>query len=155
VLLGKLVAVVVGVVLATGLSSAPANAVPTTTLFENQAPGGWCLDYRADYGPYVFGCNNGDYQRWHWDDDVEVTALRQVATRLCLTLRNDQLTMKPCAAADTAATWFITNWSSSSGALIQNYVSRKCLARNSQNLVTTAPCTGGPSQRWSRWDAWT
>ncbi|MFI6730531.1 RICIN domain-containing protein [Streptomyces sp. R-74717] len=134
--------------LAVGLSNTPASAVPRSSVFVNQAQPVKCLDFRADYGPYTFGCNYGDYQTWYWNDDYEYTALRQKATGLCLTLRNGQLTMKPCAAADQAAFWNVTN--SPSGALIKNAVSHKCLARTAtvNDLVSTATCTGGSSQRW-------
>ncbi|WP_273634089.1 RICIN domain-containing protein [Streptomyces muensis] len=150
--LRKLAAVGAVVGLAVGLSSTPASAIPQRTSFENQAPEGSCLDFRADYGPYVFGCNGTTYQQWYWDDDYEVTALRQRATGLCLTLRNGQLTMKNCLADDAAAMWFIDTSSHSAGATITNYVSRKCLARTANNLVTTATCTGGNSQRWVWWN---
>ncbi|MEU8991915.1 RICIN domain-containing protein [Streptomyces sp. NPDC048558] len=145
-LLKRLAAVGAVVALAVGLSSTPASAVPRTTGFQNQATDKPCLDFRADYGPYVFNCNGTDYQKWHWNDDFEYSALRQVATRLCLTLRNDQLTMKPCAAADDAALWQIDE---TDPRLIRNMVSRKCLARMANDRVSTAPCTGGNSQRWS------
>jgi hypothetical protein len=145
-LLKRLAAVGASVALAVGLSSAPASAIPRTTGFKNQATDKPCLDFRADYGPYVFNCNSTDYQRWHWNDDYEYTPLRQVATKLCLTLRNDQLTMKPCAAADAAALWTIDE---TEPALIRNGVSHKCLARMANDRVSTAPCTGGNSQRWT------
>lgn len=105
-----------------------------------------CLDFRADYGPYVFNCNHTSYQRWYWNDDYEYTALRQKATGLCLTLRNGQLTMKPCSAADDAAMWQIDE---TEPRLIRNRVSRKCLARTPNDRVSTATCTGGDSQRWT------
>ncbi|WP_030797281.1 RICIN domain-containing protein [Streptomyces sp. NRRL S-337] len=145
-LLKRLAAVGAGIALVVGLSSTPANAIPRTTGFRNQATDKPCLDFRADYGPYVFNCNRTDYQRWHWDDDYEYTALRQVATKLCLTLRNDRLTMKPCAAADQAAQWQIDE---TEPVLIRNSVSHKCLARMANDRVSTAPCTGGKSQRWT------
>ncbi|MEU8757475.1 ricin-type beta-trefoil lectin domain protein [Streptomyces chartreusis] len=107
-----------------------------------------CLDYNADWGVWTFRCNGGDYQKWHWNDDYEYTALRQVATKLCLTLRNGQVAMKPCAAADQAAQWQITDYAAPGGRTIQNSVNHQCLARMTNNLVNTAPCTGGPSQRW-------
>ncbi|UXY31966.1 RICIN domain-containing protein [Streptomyces sp. HUAS TT20] len=145
--LKRLAAVGAVVGLAVGLSSTPASAAPVTTAFQNSAGSKACLDFRADYGPYVFSCNLGAYQKWHWDNDYEYTALRQVATKLCLTLRNDQLTMKPCAAADKAALWQISS-STTAGRTIQNSVSHKCLARTANDRVSTAVCTGGTSQRW-------
>ncbi|GAB7035750.1 RICIN domain-containing protein [Streptomyces sp. NPDC021749] len=144
-LLKRLAAVGTGVVLMVGLSSTPASATPRTTGFRNQSTGKPCLDFRADYGPYVFYCNRTAYQRWHWDDDYEYTALRQVATGLCLTLRNNRLTMKPCAAADKAALWQIDE---TDPRLIRNGVSHRCLARMANDRVSTARCTGGKSQRW-------
>ncbi|MFF8952550.1 ricin-type beta-trefoil lectin domain protein [Streptomyces sp. NPDC014940] len=144
--LTRLAAAGAGAVLAVSLSGTPANAAPVLSNFVNQATDRPCLDFRADYGPYVFNCNGTSYQRWYWNDDVEYTALRQQATRLCLTLRNDQLTMKPCSAADDAALWQIDE---TKPALIRNMVSRKCLARAANDRVSTATCTGGPSQRWS------
>ncbi|MGR4850636.1 RICIN domain-containing protein [Streptomyces sp. LARHCF252] len=151
-ILSRLAAVGAVVGLALGLSSAPASAAPRTSAFENQAPAGACLDFRADYGPYVFNCNGTDYQKWHWNDEIRLTVLRQVATKLCLTLRNGELTMKPCAAADEAALWSVDT-SSPGGALIQNSVTHKCLARGTNDRVSTALCTGGPSQRWLVWAA--
>ena len=52
-----------------------------------------CRDFRAGYGVYVFNCNYSGYQQWHWDDELEYTAQRQKATRLCLTVRNVQVAM--------------------------------------------------------------
>lgn len=143
----RLAAVGAVVALVGGLSSAPADAVPRTSGFRNQAADHrGCLDFRADYGPYIFNCNHTSYQRWYWNDDYEYTALRQQATGLCLTLRNGQLTMKPCSAADDAAMWQIDE---TQPRLIRNLVSRKCLARTANDRVSTATCTGGDSQRWT------
>ncbi|MFE6739702.1 RICIN domain-containing protein [Streptomyces tubercidicus] len=146
-LLKKVAAVGAVVGLTVGLSSAPATAAPVTTAFQNSAGKRACLDFRADYGPYVFYCNLGEYQKWHWDNEYEYTALRQVATKLCLTLRNDRLTMKPCAAADKAALWQISS-STPAGRTLRNSVNHKCLARMKNDRVSTAPCSGGTSQRW-------
>ena len=144
----RLAAVGTGMVLAAGLTSTPASAAPVTTRFENQVAPLKCLDYYAARGIYLTSCNSGDFQEWIWNNDPDsVTALRQVASRLCLTLRNDQLAMKPCAAADEAARWFITS-STPGGRMIQNTVSGKCLARMGDEFVSTAACIGGPSQRW-------
>jgi hypothetical protein len=146
---GKRLAVVAAVVgLAVGFGSPPASATAVTNRFQNYAGSQACLDFRADYGLYVFGCNYSDYQKWHWDNDLEYTALRQKATGLCLTVRNDQPTMKPCLAADQAAYWQVGSDYPYGGRLIQNSVTHKCLARMANNLINTATCTGGESQRW-------
>ncbi|MFB8273514.1 RICIN domain-containing protein [Streptomyces sp. NPDC055955] len=134
--------------LAVGLGSTPASAAPGISTFENKAaPARNCLDFRADYGPYVFGCNFTSYQKWYWNDEFEYTALRQKATGLCLVSRNGQATMKPCSAADDAALWTITP-NEVDGATIKNAVSHKCLARMANDRVNTTTCTGGKSQRW-------
>lgn len=59
---------------------------------------------------------------------------------------HDRLTMKPCAAADQAVQWQIDE---TEPVLIRNSVSHKCLARMANDRVSTAPCTGGKSQRWT------
>lgn len=146
--LKRLAAVGAVVGLALGLSSSPASAAPVTTRFISYAGDRACLDFNADWGVWVFNCNWGDYQNWHWNDDDEYTALRQVATKLCLTLRNGLVTMKPCAAADQAALWQITSYADPAGRMIQNSVNHQCLARMANARVNTAPCTGGASQRW-------
>ncbi|MCX4538145.1 RICIN domain-containing protein (plasmid) [Streptomyces sp. NBC_00841] len=143
----RLAAVGAVVGLTVGLGSTPASAEPVITSFANYAGAMACLDFRADYGPYVFGCNHTDYQMWYWAEGDEYTALRQKATKLCLTVRNDQPTMKPCAAADQAAVWQI---SSSNPRLIQNSATHKCLARMANDRLNTTTCTGGESQRWWR-----
>ncbi|MEV6840536.1 RICIN domain-containing protein [Streptomyces sp. NPDC051133] len=145
-LVNRLAAVGVGIVLAVGLSSGPANAASVTTRFENQVEPLKCLDFRADRGVYVTGCNSGDYQKWIWSRTPDFTALRQVATRLCLTLRNGQVTMKPCAAADKAALWSVIE--TPNGTQLVNSVSGTCLARLANDNVHVARCTFGDSQRW-------
>ncbi|KJK38264.1 hypothetical protein UK15_18650 [Streptomyces variegatus] len=154
-LLKRLAVVGAAVGLAVSLNTTPAGAIPRSTFFESAMPDRLCLDYRADYGPYAFGCNKTAYQWWYWDDDYEVTALRQKATRLCLTLRNGVLTMKPCNADDDAAMWFVSS-DPGAGSTIMNAVSRKCLARmpydGKKHPVSTSTCTGGPSQRWHWWE---
>lgn len=138
--------------LAVGLSGTSANATPRNSSFQNRAEPSWrCLDFRADYGPYVFGCNHTTYQQWYWNDDLEYKALRQKATGLCLVSRNGQATMKPCNAADDAALWLFDD-ESSSAVMIRNAVSNLCLARMANDRVNTTKCTGGPSQRWTVWD---
>ncbi|MEU9056675.1 ricin-type beta-trefoil lectin domain protein [Streptomyces sp. NPDC048384] len=70
--------------------------------------------------------------------------MRQVATRLCLTVPNDQPVMKPCAAADRAAYWRVD----SRMGQIKINLTKKCLARMTNDRVNTAACTGGDSQLW-------
>lgn len=147
-LLKKLAAVGATVVVAAGLSAVPASAAPVTGALINAAgdvnnPS--CLDFRADRGPYVTTCNGGDYQRWYWNNNIAHTALRQAATRLCLTVRNGQPTMKPCAATDQAALWAIDRFGLRT---IKNKVSGQCLARPPNDNLYMATCTGGASQRW-------
>jgi hypothetical protein len=152
-LLRRLATIGAVVGLAMGLASTSASAVPQSTRFENDADPAWtCLDFRADYGPYVYDCNNSTYQQWYWTDDFEYTALRQHATGLCLVSRDGQATMKPCSAADDAALWiFDGGLNASAGVMIRNAVSNKCLARMTNDRVNTTTCTGGPSQRWHIW----
>ncbi|MGW6145756.1 hypothetical protein, partial [Streptomyces sp. NPDC055140] len=66
-----------------------------------------CLDFRADYGPYVTRCNEGAYQTWLMNDTIgQLSEMRQnVGDRLCLVVRNGQATMKPCSSSDPAALW--------------------------------------------------
>jgi hypothetical protein len=138
--------------LAMGLTSTSASAVPQRTKFANDAsPAYHCLDFRADYGPYVYECNNSTYQQWYWNDEFEYKALRQKATGLCLVSRNGEATMKPCSAADDAALWLFDDSHTSAGTTIRNAVSNKCLARMANDRVNTTTCTGGPSQRWHIW----
>jgi hypothetical protein len=139
----KLTAVGVGVVVAVGLNGAPASAVASSSAFQDPSSSPKCLDFRADIGPYVTRCNYDEYQVWYWDNAIAHTALRQRATKLCLTLRNGQPTMKPCAAADQAALWAIDATSQ-----IKNKVSGTCLARMTNDRVNATTCTGGTSQRW-------
>ncbi|MEV6954192.1 RICIN domain-containing protein [Streptomyces sp. NPDC051183] len=143
----KLAAVGVGVVVVVGLSSTPASATPSSSAFQDRSSPAKCLDFRADFGPYVTTCNYDSYQVWYWDNAIAHTALRQRATKLCLTLRNGQPTMKPCAAADQAALWAVDD-TSTAGALIKNKVSGRCLARMENDRVNATTCTGGASQRW-------
>lgn len=143
----KLAAVGVGVVVAVGLSGAPASAAPSSSAFQDRSVPEKCLDFRADFGPYVTKCNYDAYQVWYWDNEIAYTAMRQRATKLCLTLRNGQPTMKACSAADQAALWAIDD-TSTAGALIKNKVSHTCLARTTNDRVNAATCAGGPSQRW-------
>jgi hypothetical protein len=134
--------------MAIGLNATSASAAAARSTFEGMPYSGKCLDYRADYGPYVFGCNNGDYQTWYWDDSIAYTALRQKATGSCLTARNGLIAMKPCLADDAAAYWSVQK-NDTLGALIKNSVTGTCLARNTNDRVQLSTCTGGPSQRWS------
>ncbi|MFJ7266319.1 RICIN domain-containing protein [Streptomyces sp. NPDC099050] len=144
----KLAAVGVGVVVAVGLSGAPASAAPSSSAFQDRSATPKCLDFRADFGPYVTRCNYDAYQVGYWDDNaIAHTALRQRATELCLTLRNGQPAMKACSAADRAALWAVDD-TSTAGALIKNEVSGTCLARTTTDRVNAATCTGGPSQWW-------
>ncbi|MGA5194509.1 RICIN domain-containing protein [Streptomyces exfoliatus] len=136
-----------------GLNAPPASAAGARGMFEAM-PSTWkCLDYRADYGPYVTTCNGGSYQTWDWADDYGVwTSVRQEATGLCLTARNGLIAMKPCLGGDLAAFWSIDN-DYYLGALIKNTVTKTCLARNTADRVQLSTCTGGPSQRWKPWTA--
>ncbi|MFJ2605667.1 RICIN domain-containing protein [Streptomyces sp. NPDC091279] len=143
----RLAAVGTGVALAVGLSGTPASAASATNRFENQAEHLKCLDYRADWGVYVTGCNSGAYQKWTWNNTSgRATALRQVATRACLTVRGGKVAMKPCASADRAALWKVVR--SSAGAQIKNNANGTCLGRMANDHVNVARCTGGTSQRW-------
>lgn len=133
-----------------GLNAPPASAAAARGMFEAM-PSTWkCLDYRADYGPYVTTCNWGAYQTWYWDDELTYTALRQKATGLCLTARNGLIAMKPCLADDLAAYWSV-DYDVDLGALVKNSVTKTCLARNTADRVQLSTCTGGPSQRWAPW----
>ncbi|MFF2204870.1 ricin-type beta-trefoil lectin domain protein [Streptomyces sp. NPDC058145] len=87
------------------------------------------------------GCRGGI-----WSRTPDVTALRQVATRLCLTLRNKQVTMKPCAAADKAALWSAIE--TPNGTQLVNSVSGTCLARLANDNAYVTRCTFGDAQRW-------
>ncbi|WP_030186681.1 RICIN domain-containing protein [Streptomyces sp. NRRL S-813] len=140
--------IVAAVSMAIGLNVPSANAAATRSAFQATPYTAGCLDYNADYGPYVIQCNWGDYQTWYNDDALAYTALRQKATGLCLTARNGLLAMKPCLADDPAAYWRVTkdNWLV---AQIKNSVTGTCLARNKFNRVQLSVCTGGDSQRWS------
>ncbi|MZD08928.1 hypothetical protein GTW43_28200 [Streptomyces sp. SID5785] len=140
------------IALAVGITTTSAEAVPHNSSFQNRSKPAWrCLDFRADYGPYVFGCNHTTYQQWYWNDELEFKALRQKATGLCLVSRNARPVMKPCNAQDDAALWLFMD-ESSSAVLLKNAVSHLCLARMSDDRVNTTKCTGGPSQRWTVWD---
>ncbi|MFG2721520.1 ricin-type beta-trefoil lectin domain protein [Streptomyces sp. NPDC048416] len=143
----RLALIVAAAGMTAGLSVTPAGAAASTSTFEGMPNTGKCLDYRADYGPYVFGCNYGDYQSWYWDNSIAYTALRQRATGLCLTARNGLIAMKQCLADDAAALWSVQK-DDTVGALIKNSVTHTCLARNTNDRVQLSTCTGGPSQRW-------
>jgi hypothetical protein len=144
----RFIATVAAVVLSLGLLSTPAQAAGTTTRFQNQV-GGVCLDFRADYGPYVTGCNTGDYQKWSWTTGAGfMTPLRQVATRLCLGLRYGQLKMLQCVAGDQEQGWYVRYTAGSSIPIIVNAYNDKCLAQGAERRVSVATCTGGNSQRW-------
>jgi hypothetical protein len=142
------------IVAAVGITIGPnvpsASAETARTSFEAMPYTNQCLDYRADFGPYVTDCNKGAYQTWYWDYSITYTALRQKATGLCLTARNGLIAMKPCLADDEAAYWSVQG-DSISGRLIKNSVTNTCLARNTSDRVRLSTCTGGPSQRWAPW----
>jgi hypothetical protein len=146
--LKKLAAVVAAGVLTLGLSSTPANAVVLELHLQNAATYE-CLDYRADYGPYATGCNESAYQTWIINVGSMPTAMRQVATRLCLVARNGQATMKQCLADDPAALW--TTVSTAAGYQLVNNVTGTCLGEGSGSIhhVSLVACTGGNSQQWS------
>lgn len=145
----KLAVLVAAAGMMTGLNAPPASAAAARSAFEAMPSTSKCLDYRADFGPYVTGCNWGGYQTWYWDDGISYTALRQKATGLCLTARNGLIAMKPCLADDSAAYWSVDV--DLEGALIKNSVTHTCLARNTNDRVQLSTCTGGPSQRWGVW----
>lgn len=105
--------------------------------FQDRSASPKCRDFRADFGPYVTTYNYDAYQDWYWDNAIAHTALRQRATKLCLTLRNGQPTMKPCSAADQAALWAIDD-TSTAGALIKDKVSGTCRARRSNDRRSLA-----------------
>ncbi|WP_177181523.1 RICIN domain-containing protein [Streptomyces sp. TLI_105] len=151
-MVGKRLAVIFAAVgMTIGLNATSASAAAAKSVFEGMPDTGKCLDYRADYGPYVTGCNYGDYQTWYWDNSLPKTALRQKATGLCLTARNGLIAMKQCLADDQAAYWSVQK-DATVGALIKNSVTNTCLARNANDRVQLSTCTGGPSQRWRDWD---
>lgn len=140
--------IVAAVGMTIGLNVPSASAEATRTAFEGMPYTNKCLDYRADFGPYVTDCNYGGYQTWYWDYSITYTALRQKATGLCLTARSGLIAMKPCLADDEAAYWSVQG-DSLLGYLIKNSVTRTCVARNTSDRVHLSTCTGGPSQRWS------
>ncbi|SDO90277.1 Ricin-type beta-trefoil lectin domain-containing protein [Streptomyces sp. cf386] len=146
----RLAVTVAAVGMTIGLNVTPASAAASTSAFEGMPDTGNCLDFRADFGPYVTDCNYGDYQSWYWDNGIAYTALRQKATGLCLTARNGLIAMKECQAADDAAYWSVQK-NDTVGALIKNSVTGTCLARNANDRVQLSTCTGGPSQRWWIW----
>ncbi|MDQ0605496.1 hypothetical protein QF037_009929 [Streptomyces canus] len=146
-MLWKKMAVIAATVgIAIGLNVPSASAVSVRTVFKGMPDTNKCLDYRADFGPYVTGCNYGGYQTWYWDTGTAFTALRQKGTGLCLTARNGLIAMKPCSADDTAAYWKMEGDSS---LMIKNVVTLTCVARNTLDRVQLSTCTGGPSQRWA------
>lgn len=150
-MLWKKMAVIVATVgIAVGLNVPSASAVAVRTVFEGMPDTDKCLDYRADFGPYVTGCNYGGYQTWYWDNATASTALRQKGTGLCLTARNGLIAMKPCLADDAAAYWYVA-MEGGSGLMMKNVVTQTCVARNTLDRVQLSTCTGGPSQRWAAW----
>ncbi|MFE7276457.1 ricin-type beta-trefoil lectin domain protein [Streptomyces sp. NPDC057623] len=146
----KVAAVGAAVVLGWALGTAPANASSSYWHLQNAATG-HCLDYRADYGPYATGCNEGAYQTWLMNDAIgELSALRQKAgDRLCLVARNGQATMKPCSSSDPAALWDVH--ATAAGLQLINNVTKTCLGEGSGSIahVTLVRCTGGDSQQWN------
>jgi Ricin-type beta-trefoil lectin domain len=146
----RLAVIAAAVGMAIGLNITPANAAAARSAFEGMKDTRKCLDYRADYGPYVLGCNWGDYQTWYWDDSNAYTALRNKATGVCLTARNGLLAAKPCLADDAAAYWRVTK-NDVSVAQIKNSVTGTCLARNNLDRAQLSDCTGGDSQQWRIW----
>ncbi|MCY0943826.1 RICIN domain-containing protein [Streptomyces antarcticus] len=142
----SLVALGGAAVLALGVLSTPANAVVVHSRFQNQV-GNLCLDYRADWGPYVTGCNDGPYQKWWYNRDAGPnTALAQDATSKCLGVTNGRTTMSKCRG--TAQQWTLRYTSGSGIPMIVNVATRQCLAQGGNKAVVVAPCTGGNSQRW-------
>ncbi|MET7996786.1 RICIN domain-containing protein [Amycolatopsis sp. NPDC005232] len=143
----KLAAVCAAAVLALGLSAAPASATAVEWTWRNQATD-HCLDFRADVGPYATDCNNGNYQLWIMTPGDDPTAMRQVATRLCLTVRNTVLTMKPCLAADQAALWRPVPTTGPFYQLVSYVNPLNCVGEGPDRRVKLVTCTGGPSQQW-------
>jgi hypothetical protein len=145
----RFAAVGAAVVLGWGLGTAPANASSGYWHLQNAATGD-CLDYRADYGPYATGCNEGAYQTWLMNNTIgELSELRQNAgDRLCLVARNGQATMKPCLSSDPAALWDV--YPTVAGNELINNVTKTCLGEGSGAIahVTLVTCTGGNSQQW-------
>ncbi|MEU9151298.1 ricin-type beta-trefoil lectin domain protein [Streptomyces sp. NPDC048417] len=145
----KVAAVGAAVVLGWGLGTTPANASSSYWHLQNVATNE-CLDFRADYGPYATGCNEGAYQTWLMNDAIgELSEMRQnVGARLCLVARNGQATMKPCSSSDPAALWDV--YVTVAGFELINNVTKTCLGEGSGDVhhVTLVKCTGGKSQQW-------
>ncbi|MFI5611501.1 hypothetical protein [Amycolatopsis sp. NPDC051903] len=95
-------AVGAGVVLAMGLGVTAPNAVQHNEFRSEYAPGS-CLDCWAGFGPSSTTCNEGACRHWLWTPGIPATGMRQDATGLCVTVRNDVATRKPCAVTDAAA----------------------------------------------------
>ncbi|MEU8794343.1 ricin-type beta-trefoil lectin domain protein [Streptomyces sp. NPDC048643] len=146
----KFAAVGAAVVLGWALGTAPANAAPAYYHLQNKATND-CLDFRADYGPYATGCNEGPYQTWLMNDTIgRLSEMRQNAgSRLCLVARSGQATMKPCSSSDPAALW--NAYFTTAGFQLINNVTKTCLGEGSGDVrhVTLVRCTGGNSQQWT------
>ena len=145
--LTKLAAVGATALLALGLGMTPANAAQYMHL-QNVATHE-CLDFRADFGPYVTGCNEGAFQTWIMTLGIAATAMRQQATQLCLVARNGQPVMRDCLAGDDAALWEMI--STPVGSEVRNKVTRTCLVAGSGSIhhVSLGECTGGDSRQWT------
>ncbi|MES4892435.1 ricin-type beta-trefoil lectin domain protein [Streptomyces sp. NPDC096012] len=146
----KVAAVGAAVVLGWGLGAVPANASSGYWHLRNRATGD-CLDFRADYGPYATGCNEGAYQTWLMNDAIgQLSELRQKAgDRLCLVARDGQAVMRACSSGDPAALWDVKV--SAAGLRFVNNVTGTCLGEGSGDVrhVTLVTCTGGDSQQWN------
>ncbi|MDQ0904207.1 hypothetical protein QFZ22_000192 [Streptomyces canus] len=130
------------------LSCTPANATAVAGSWGVYAGPKACLDYRADWGVYVTGCNGSTYQTWYFDPDVPKTALRQRASGLCLTVRSGGPVMRACNASDPAAFWHVAG---PNLAINNDYYPFNCLGRQTNDRVNLAICTGGESQVWYMW----
>lgn len=136
------------------LGTAPANAATASMTYrhlESYADTGECLDYRADYGPYTTGCNQGPYQTWLMATDPETAGeLRQDAgDRLCLVARNGIPVMRTCLAGDQAALWTLHSVVGLGYQLV-NKATGTCLVAGSGAIhhVSLGVCSTGGSRQW-------
>ncbi|MGW5276924.1 ricin-type beta-trefoil lectin domain protein [Streptomyces sp. NPDC004044] len=154
-MLKKVAAIGAAAALCWGLGTAPAQAGMDYQHVYSVADAGECLDYRADYGPYTTGCNDGAYQTWLMTTELEtLTELRQnVGDKLCLVARNGQPTMRQCLADDPAALWTVHSIGIATGFQVINNATKTCLVAGSGTIhhVHLNTCDGGRSRLW--WSA--
>lgn len=130
------------------LGTTPASAVAVETSFRNYAAG-QCLDYRADWGVYVTGCNGGNYQKWRWNTHNAPTPIRQIATGKCLMLLYSIVTLETCNDGEPLQWWWVQPNGAGQIPFIKSDYNGRCVEWVGGRTVGPERCeSGNGSQRW-------